>query len=271
MSELSRRFTERLAAKTELNSLASRPDQVIVVHYSCENFYEEKTDGSSPRVTSLAVRHYHSGQTWSYSIQAVAEERHVAPQNISGEYDQLERVMLDRFFEFVKIHRMHHWIHWNMRDMNYGFPAIEHRYRVLGGDPASIPDDHKHDLARLMVAMFGRRYIGHPRLKGLVDLNKITAVGMLDGKEEAAKFAAGEYHSLHRSTLRKVDVLANVFQRLAEGSIKTNASYLEARGITLSSAPAFVKEHPVFVSLTIISAILALGLRFSGVLGLFTK
>jgi hypothetical protein len=41
--------------------------------------------------------------------------------------------MLDGYFAFVEAHRDSTFIHWNMRDENYGFAALEHRYRVLGG------------------------------------------------------------------------------------------------------------------------------------------
>ena len=54
------------------------------------------------------------------------------------------------------------YMHWNMRDINYGFPAIEHRYRVLGGNPVIIDDDKKLDLARLLIDIYGVGYAGHP-------------------------------------------------------------------------------------------------------------
>ena len=42
-----------------------------------------------------------------------------------------------------------------MRDMNYGFKAIEHRYSVLGGEPYQIPDANKIDLARQLINCYG--------------------------------------------------------------------------------------------------------------------
>ena len=32
--------------------------------------------------------------------------------------------MLARFFEFVRRHSHYYWLHWNMRDINYGFAAL---------------------------------------------------------------------------------------------------------------------------------------------------
>lgn len=37
-------------------------------------------------------------------------------------------------------------LHWNMRDINYGFAAIEHRFSVLGGKPFILADNRKYGL-----------------------------------------------------------------------------------------------------------------------------
>ncbi len=101
--------------------------------------------------------------------------------------------MLDEFYDFVRRHATHKWIHWNMRDINYGFKAIEHRYKVLGGEPLEIHEGNKLDMARLMVHAYGVGYVGHPRLEKLVQRNRITDRDFLTGKEEADAFDNGEY------------------------------------------------------------------------------
>lgn len=233
----------------------AKPEFILVVHYSCENFYEDKKDGRSPRVTSIAVREFKSGQTWSFSIQLVAERKHVEAVDILSRYDELEKLMLQDFFAFVREHKAHQWVHWNMRDVNYGFPAIEHRYSVLGGHAVAIPDDNKHDLARIVVALYGRRYVGHPRLPNLIAVNKITDKGILSGGEEAQKFTDCEYLALHRSTLRKVDVLCNVLERIADGSLKTEAGFFDTYGLSIKAVPEFLKEHPLIVGLSVLGVI----------------
>jgi hypothetical protein len=71
------------------------------------------------------------------------------------------------------------YLHWNMRDANYGFAAIEHRYRVLGGSPIIIDDDKKTDLARLLIDIYGVGYTGHPRLETLLAQNSIKTLDLL--------------------------------------------------------------------------------------------
>ena len=53
--------------------------------------------------------------------------------NISEHYDCLEREMLQDFYRHLKNYQQVQYLHWNRRDSNYGFQAIEHRFRVLGG------------------------------------------------------------------------------------------------------------------------------------------
>lgn len=73
----------------------------IVLHYSCESFYDIK-DGRTPRVTSIAARHLTTGQTASFSIHKSAEQLRVPPADISQRYDELEKLMLDEYFDFIK-------------------------------------------------------------------------------------------------------------------------------------------------------------------------
>lgn len=219
---------QREARKT-LDKLFADPVNVWVIHYSCESFYD-RPNGFSPRITSIATRKLHSGQTVSFSIHQVAERRRVPPGQIAEDYDVLERQMLDEFFQHISGYRTVTFLHWNMRDINYGFAAIEHRYRVLGGDPYVVDDGYKIDLARLFIDIYGVGYTGHPRLETLLQQNHIAALDMLNGAGEAEAFDAGRYVDLHRSTLRKVDVIANLASRAHDRALKTKTTWWQMRG-----------------------------------------
>ena len=219
----------------------TNPGNYLIIHYSCESFYDIK-DGHTPRITSIAVYHYATAQTDSFSIHKMAEKAHIQRGDIKGHYDELERSMLDEFFEYAKEHQNYVWIHWNMRDINYGFRAIEHRYSVLGGQPYSIPDDKKIDLARLMIDCYGVGYIGHPRMEKLLEKNHIQAKDYLTGQQEADAFETGEYVKLHMSTLRKVDVFANLLNRAINNTLKVNSKWADIYGISIQGIMNFCKE-----------------------------
>lgn len=254
-SEL-KRLKKRKETRDELDGLHEKAEHVLVIHYSCESFYDIK-DGRTPRVTSIAVRNLKTAQTESFSIHKIAERRGVEILSIPERYDELEKEMLDDFFEFLKRRQTSHFIHWNMRDGNYGFSAIEHRYQVLGGEPFVVPDDKKFDLARALVALFGRHYVSHGdsgRFHELIKLNNMTSRGALTGKEEADAFDCGEYVILHQSTLRKVDCMANIVERTVDGALMTNATWRDKYGAHPKAIVEYVREHWLW-SLLVIFAI----------------
>jgi hypothetical protein len=184
-------------AKSYLDKLFADSETVWVVHYSCESFYD-RVDGRSPRITSIALRKLSSGQTVSFSIHQAAERDGVSLNYIEEHYDALERRMLDEYFTHISSHRGMRYLHWNMRDINYGFAALEHRYKVLGGEPFVVDDKDKFDLSRLFIEIYGVGYVSHPRLENLLKLNSIKPRDFLSGKEEAAAFDSKKFVALHQ-------------------------------------------------------------------------
>lgn len=228
-------------ARKIFKEIDTNPQNYLIIHYSCESFYDIK-DGRTPRITSIAVYNYATAQTDSFSIHKMAEKSHVGIDDIENHYDELEKEMLDEFFEYAKGHQTSFWIHWNMRDMNYGFKAIEHRYSVLGGDPYKIPDEKKIDLARQLINCYGVGYAGHPRMEKLLDQNGIKAKDYLNGQQEADAFANREYVKLHMSTLRKVDVFANILTRSINSTLKVNSKWTEIYGVSVQGVLNFCKD-----------------------------
>lgn len=242
MGQKINQLKRRRAARKELAELFERASGVVVIHYSCESFYDRK-DGSSPRVTSIAVRNLENGQTKSFSIHQMAEKKKITSDKIVAQFGDLEKLMLNEFFEYAKTHQRSQWLHWNMRDINYGFAALEHRCQVLEGSPVVIPEENRHDLSRILIALYGVGYTGHPRLESLMAKNKVAARDFLVGAEEAKAFENGEYVKLHQSTLRKVDVLANIAERAENGTLKTNSTWWEMHGGTIAAVGEWLREH----------------------------
>jgi len=228
-----------------------------IIHYSCESFYD-RPGGRSPRITSIAVRKLDTAQTLSFSIHQIAEERRIAFAEIEAHYDVLEREMLDRFYMHVGAHRGMKYVHWNMRDINYGFPAIDHRYRVLGGDPVIIDDDKKIDLARLLIDIYGVGYAGHPRLEKLLERNHIKPRDFMSGAQEAEAFERRNFVGLHQSTLRKVDVIANILARAQDRNLKTNTTWWEMHGGRFRALLNWIGENPIFALIAGLASIIGL-------------
>lgn len=247
---------KRKKALEKLKAIFDRPDKALIIHYSCESFYKEEV--SSPRITAIAVRNLESGQTNSFTIHMEAEIAHLKQEDIDDKYDELELKMLNKFSEFIATKSDCKWIHWNMRDGNYGFQAIEHRHIILGGQPQKINDEMKIDLARMLIAMYGIGYIGHPRLESIIAKNKITDKNLLKGAEEAIAFENKDFLALQRSTLRKVDCMSNILERMNSNVLKTNSTWWQIYGGNLSKLILNAQQNWVWLAITMIATILGI-------------
>ncbi|MBM7846663.1 hypothetical protein [Herpetosiphon giganteus] len=232
---------------SQINRIKSDISKVLIIHYSCESFYDRPA-GYSPRISSIAIKNFSSRQTHSFSIHRIAEFEKVSKDEIEEHYDTLERKMLDEFFIFIKNNKENIYVHWNMRDENYGFQAIYRRYKFLGGKPIIISENQLIDLSHTLINIYGSDYIGHPRIEKLIEKNKISKKNFLTGQQEADAFKDKEYNKLHLSTLYKVDLFANILVKYFEGKLKTNNSSLLFKAKEL-------RETPIFQVLEIIAAI----------------
>lgn len=259
MGTAANRLAIRKDALRRLAEVMQNRSQLNVIHYSCESF--DKEQQTSGRVTSIAVLNAASGETASFSIHQVADEliakenrkRNPAPFDPYGKYSILETALLESFYAFVRRHENETWMHWNMRDILYGFQAIEHRARVLGVVPVMIPEKQRFNLAEALTDIYGNHYMRqdrpHGRLENTMNLNGITSLDFLRGDQEAEAFVNGEYVKLHRSTLRKVRVIFTIAGRVFDRRLKTESSWWELHGSTLGGVIDDMTDNP-WVKLT---------------------
>ena len=249
------RITRHREAKKRLTDIFGKQNRILVIHYSCESFYD-RGEAESPRITSIAVRNLATAQAKSFSIHQLAErDESVLREDIGGNYDRLETRMLEEFFNFARNHEDCIWLHWNMRDANYGFEALEHRFKVYGNEPFVIPELLRFDLARVLMELYGVNYVGHPRLEILAKKNEISTRDFLNGEKEARAFENGKYMALHRSTLRKVEIISDIAFRAVGDTLATDAKRKEIYGSYLVYLTEKMKEHPLYFLLCLLTTI----------------
>jgi len=216
--------------KDKIASLYKNPDSLLAIHYSCEGLDDSNT-GLSPRITSIAVLHVGSMTMHSFSIHLYAEIKSIARNDIDSNYDQLESLMLEDFFGFAAERQECSWLHWKMSNINYGFEALEHRYRVHHPEKQlyKINDSKKYDLSALVFAVYGKNCVDHPQMPSLMELNGGKHRDVLSGKEEADAFKAKEYIKLHKSTMSKVYWFKSVFFLLASRKVRTSHTNFPAK------------------------------------------
>ncbi len=243
MGSTLKRIAELRKAKNTINSLYNNSNLTLIIHYSCESLFEYN-EGKTPKITSIAVKYFDNNQTKSFSIQTEAELKKVNYDSFEDKYEELEKKMLDNFFKFVNDHKSFNWVHWNMRNLNFGFEALENRYKILGGKISfSIPDSNKYDLSKILIERYGEKYINHRRFYELYKLNNITDKHLLSGDEEAECYKNKEYFKLHQSTLRKVDILDNILRKTFLDKLKTNSKLKDVYGISPSGIYEMMKEN----------------------------
>ena len=201
----------------------------LLVHYSCQSLYDDR-DGLSPRVANIVVRDLDSEQTFSFAIHLVAERLHIPKADIDRRYDEIESVLLEDFYNFVRSHPGFIWLHWNMINLQFGFETLAHRYGVLTGKNApSIDMDDRINIAGLLIGKFGENYVDAPHMQNLMKVNGGPKRDFVPGKEEVELFKNGEFALLHASTISKVEFFSEVVHLLLDGKLKTERASLMIR------------------------------------------
>lgn len=233
------------AARERLDELFAHPRSVLVIHYACQSFNGPQEQGS-PRVAAIAVRNLGTGETRSFSIHEEIELRSLTADSARERLSELEAAMLARFFRFAAENKAMRFVHWNMRDVKFGFPALEHRARVLGVEPYEVHDSQKFDLAMLLASIYGTDYAKRPHMESLARKNRLPLAGYVPGRDEPDLFERGEYFAVLRSSLAKVTLMADVVVHAHDGTLKTSAGLWTMNFGRVREAYELVAENPVY-------------------------
>jgi hypothetical protein len=217
-------------AKSFFKSVKKNPDQYFIIHYSSEMLFDENLEGLSPRVTSIVVMHYATGQMQSFAFHLSADLLNIAKDQVDANLDKIEADLLTRFYRFARDRRLQHWVHWNMRGQIFGFEHLEHRYRKLTGEDApNIPVEVRLNLNDILRERYGSDYAAHPQLKNLAILQGGLPQGFLDGKEESECFNKHEFIRMNTSTNTKVHFFRHVIILALKGKLRTIGTTLTNR------------------------------------------
>jgi hypothetical protein len=176
-------------------------------------------------------------------MHTIAEELEIEKSKIDQHFDRIERELLDRFYKFVRDRREKFWIHWNMKNIVFGFEHLEQRYRTLHRqEPPAIPVEVRISLNEVLRDRYGSDYAKNPRMLSLMLLNGERDTRFLDGKEESEAFKRAEFIRMHSSTISKVEFFGYIIQRMNSGRLKVDTNripviidkFLDNRGTRVS-------------------------------------
>lgn len=232
--------------RKKIEKLKEQKDKTLIIHYSCESFFNLK--GRTPRVTSIGVKNRGNNTTKAFSIHLQAQI-HSKPLNSlsDGDYDMLEKLMLNDFYKYIKKHSTYNWAHWNMRNANFGFEAISNRALILKIKPIEIADEFKFDMPDILGEIYTYSFeLDKPsgKMLNLANRNKISCRDALSGKEEASAFEQEkDYLKLHMSTQRKVEIIDRILSFEETGKLKTNVSIVTKYGLSFSGIRQLVVNN----------------------------
>ncbi|MGO4294541.1 hypothetical protein [Chitinophaga sp. RAB17] len=256
----SERLSERKKGKKIVNKIKEENDKTLIIHYSCESFFN--LQGRTPRIVTICVKNRGNNTTKTFSIQIEAQILNKPLGTLTdSDFDVLEKSMLNGFYSYLKKHKTHYWVHWNMRNSSFGFEAISNRYKILGGSPSYLDDRFIFDLPILLGYIYTYKFAKHKpngQLLKLAAINSITDRDALPGKEEAIAFEKGDYLALHMSTTRKVEIIDRILTLADRGSLKIDVSIFKVCGLTPSGIIEIVRSNWIlFLLWSILVAIIA--------------
>lgn len=262
----SHRLDERTEGLDKIAFLKTNKARTLIIHYSCESFLN--THGRTPRVTSIAIRNRNNRTTIVFSIHLMAQFKRKNIITLTDQdFDYLEKEMLKEFYAHIKKHQSYYWVHWNMRNANFGFEAIANRYQILGGHPKNIEDHLKYDLPETLGLVHTYDFEQHssPSQGQLLNLsirNQITINNALKGSEEALAFDNKEFLKLHMSTIRKVEMIDRILNLQEKKQLKVDVWIYKSCGITPAGIIEIVRNNWILFTIwSIIMAIIGMALE----------
>ena len=210
-------------ANNFIKEIKVHPDRFYIIHYSSENLFDHTIQGITPRITSVVISHYTTGQLQSFAIHTAADILGISRQDVAAQYDVVEREMLRQLYDFLSSRTQNFWIHWNMRSIVFGFEHLAHRYQTLSGGivPPTVPVEHRINLNDVLREKYGELYAEHPQMINLIRMQGELPMHYLTGEQESVCFANQEFIRMHQSTISKVQFFRYAIGQLIKGKLKT--------------------------------------------------
>ena len=213
---------ERRLATSNLKKLTEDPSKVLFIHYSQSNTFDDDDDygNISPIITSIVVKSLNGQIDQQFAIHFEADKADIPIDEIQYSYRDLELRILKAFNDFVKRHRECNWIHWDMKNIHFGFEAIKHRHEKIFGDLKNyneIPINNKKNLRDIIEGMYGESFVNGPdTLKTLLTCNSgnIDNNTYLGSNVESTEFEHKNFTNVIKSVDLKVDFIKNATKKL---------------------------------------------------------
>lgn len=219
-------ISERKAGRQKIKNILDKPDEVLVIHYSQAKILGDD-NFTSPLITSIVIVAI-SGFEEHFSIDLEADKAKVPEEEIESNYEELEASMLKSFNKFCKEFKEYYWVHWEMKNVRFGFDAIEHRYKKvfdeLDDEFIKIPLNKRVDMCQLLEKMYGQEFSGNgDRLLNLIKKNSTKlgdSANYFTLAQEEYEFRRKNFSGVAKSVEFKVNSLRRITNLLKTRNLK---------------------------------------------------
>lgn len=213
---------DRKTAVKNLKKTTEDSSKVLFIHYSASNTLDDDDYGNiSPIITSIVIKSLDGQIDKQFAIHLEADKADIPKEQIQDSYRELELRILRLYNDFVKRHRDCFWIHWDMKNIHFGFEAIKHRYEKIFGDLSDyceVPSTNKKNLRNIIEGMYGENFVsGADTLKSLLLCNSdnVEDNRYLSFDNESTQFENKNFSAVIRSVDLKVDFIKKATNNLS--------------------------------------------------------
>lgn len=217
---------DRKIAVANLKKITEDPSKVLFVHYSGSSTYEDDDYGNiSPIITSIVIKSLDGQTDKQFAIHLEADKADIPKDQIQDSYRELELRILKLYNDFVRRHLECFWIHWDMKNIHFGFEAIKHRYEKIFenlDDYCEIPNNKKKNLRTIIEGMYGDNFVsGSDALKALMlcNSNSVEDPVYLSKDNESIQFESKNFIAVIKSVDLKVEFIKKATKKLSNKSL----------------------------------------------------
>lgn len=250
-----------------IDAYVKKKSDYIFIHYARQNCF---TDGyeKGPRVIAIVVMNAESEQLRIFSLRKVAEQNGNDFFKISEEEkDKIEYHLLEEFFEYVKMNKEKMWLHWNMKNNNFGFSAIENRFSELNGTPYHLEEGKLINISVLLKKRYGTNFAKDGTWNGkttgkmydIFVLNNIKDSNILNGEEEIINYIVKNIMAIEQSVIAKLKAFQLIVEKTADNVLKTRGSVLkDVYGFGIRGIAQYIQDNALLALLfSILGGIIA--------------
>lgn len=237
-----------------LNDYSKKKSDYIFIHYARQNCFEDAYE-KGPRVISIVTMNAESGQTMVFSLRKISDAYGCNFFEINeSEKDEIEKEMLQSFFEYVNRNTQKKWLHWNMKNNNFGFAAIEERFKNLGGQPIHFEENLLINISLLLKKKYGTYFAKDAFWNGKIMgkmydifcLNGISDTNILNGEQEIKEYILKNITSIEQSVLGKIKAFQAIVEKASDNDLKTRGKIRkDVYGISIGGIFQYIQDNAV--------------------------